>query len=358
MLRKLSALVVSGAIVVSTLGFTGATIALAAAPGSGSNSAMAPAGNWMPVAAGQQEWFAFHYAGDNSQILARMSVDPADSAGFEIWTPAQFQQYQQGNAVTPVGRGSVNNNFGGDLTWSGNFDTPGTYYVVVTQTGPNAGNFSLNVSGDGVTFLPAQAAPAARAAAPVHKTTAKTTASKATAAKTAASKTSASKTLAASAKATNVATRTSATTSKAKATAAKTATSKTKAKATAAKTAISKTKAPAGSTPNNAAQFSHWDTLGVGQQRWYSFQYPGDNSQVTLDMTVDPANPASFEVWTPGQFRQYQNGETVTPIGRGTVDNAANGDLVWSGHFDTAGTYYVIVSQTGPDAAGYMLALR
>jgi len=290
--------VAAAVLLVSAFGFAGTSTAFAANAGTGPNDALAASGQWLPLAVGQQVWYAFQYAGDGSQILARMSVVPTGIAGFEIWTPAEYQQYLQGNTVTPVGRGSANVDFGGDLIWSGNFDTAGTYYVIVTETGPNPGNFSLSVTGDGVSYLPAQTATAAPA-------------------------------------------------------------SSTAPAASATPAAAPTASAMTGTGPNNALPIAgQWTPLAVGQQVWYSFQYPGDGSQVTLAMSVDPAGAAGFEVWTPAEFQQYLQGNTVTPVGRGSVDNAISGDLVWSGNFDVSGTFYVIVSQTGPNPANFMLAFH
>ena len=152
MFKKLSTLVMAGVIFVSLLGFTGGSVALAATAGSGPESALAPAGKWMPLAVGQETWYTFNYAGDGSQILARMGVDPAGSATFSVWTPANVQQRAQGGTVTPIGQGAANDLFGGDLVWTGNFNLPGAYYVVVDQAGSTPGNYALTVSGSGVSF--------------------------------------------------------------------------------------------------------------------------------------------------------------------------------------------------------------
>jgi len=60
------------------------------------------------------------------------------------------KQWTQGNPENPQGRGTPNTGYNGDLIWSGNFNVPGTYYVVVDQTGPYTGSINLSVSGEGV----------------------------------------------------------------------------------------------------------------------------------------------------------------------------------------------------------------
>ncbi len=42
-------------------------------------------------------------------------------------------------------RGATDDAFGDDLVWAGSFKTPGAYYIVVEQTGANAGGYKLSV---------------------------------------------------------------------------------------------------------------------------------------------------------------------------------------------------------------------
>ena len=114
--------------------------------GTGPSDALPLAGTWLPLTVGQETWYAFQYPGDGSQVAIQMSVDPTGSAGFKVFTPAQEQQWAQGSTVDPVGRGSVNDARGGDLFWTGNFSTPGTYYVVVDQNGSVPSNYAIRMN--------------------------------------------------------------------------------------------------------------------------------------------------------------------------------------------------------------------
>ena len=436
MFKKFSTLVMAGVILASLLGFTGGSVALAAAAGTGPGNALAPAGKWMPIAVGQETWYAFNYAGDGSQILARMAVDPANVATFAVWTPANLQQWSQGQTVIPVGRGTVNNALGGDLTWTGNFMTPGTYYIVVDQAGSVPGNYALTVSGSGVYFPQTKQvkAPAstAKPMAPTgtslplavagqHWYTFDYAGDKSpVTARMSVDPTGSSEfsvwtpalfqqlgqagpndkiepvgrgsadpglggdlvwkgqfdapgtyhilvdqtgsvpsTYALNVTGTGVTIPTAAKLATIKAPTAAAAKPATPAKATTATTATTAAKpaaAVAGANPNNPAPLNAWESLAVGGQKWYSFQYPGDKSQVTLAMVVDPAGTAGFQVLTPAQFKQYQQDGTITSVGQGGVDNKINADLVWSGNFDVPGTYYVLVSQIGATPTNFMLA--
>jgi hypothetical protein len=436
MFKKLSTLVMAGVIFVSLLGFTGGSVALAATAGSGPESALAPAGHWMPLAVGQETWYSFNYAGDGSQILARMGVSPADSATFSVWTPANVQQRAQGATVTPIGQGAANNAFGGDLVWTGNFNVPGTYYIVVDQAGSTPGYYALTVSGSGV-YLPQTKQ--VKAPASGTKPMAPTGNAAALAAgqqhwytfdyagdnseilaRMSVNPTGSSEfsvwtpalfqqlgqagpgdkvdpvgrgsvdnglggdlvwqgkfdapgtyhilvdqtgsvpgTYALNVTGNGVTIPTPAKLAAIKAPTATAAKAVTPSVTPAKPTTTAKPAAAAvGSSPNNPAPLDTWEALGVGQQKWYSFQYPGDKSQVTLAMVVDPAGTAGFQVLTPAQFQQYQQDGTITAVGQGSVDNSINADLVWSGNFDIPGTYYVLVSQIGSTPSNYMLAFH
>ena len=125
-------------------------VATSTPAGTGPGDALTvPAGS-LRLAFGQRIWYAFNYAGDSSQILIQMGVTSPGAASFAIWTPTNVKQWAQGNPENPQGRGTPNTGYNGDLIWSGNFNVPGTYYVVVDQTGPYTGSINLSVSGEGV----------------------------------------------------------------------------------------------------------------------------------------------------------------------------------------------------------------
>jgi len=301
MSKKLYTIVMIAALVASAFGFTASGALAASAAGTGPGDALTPAGQWTPLATGQQAWYAFRYEGDGSQILVRMSVDPASSAAFEVWTPAQVQQWAAGDKVSPVGRGSVDSALGGDLVWTGNFKTSGTYYVIVSQTGSTPANYSLQVSGSAVSFMKT----AEKAAEPAS--VAQTAAPAAT--------------------------------------------------ATSAAKPAAETKS--GKSPADALTAAgQWAPLAVGQQVWYTFSYSGDGSQVQARMAVYPSGSADFAVWTAADLERSAQDSSIKPVGRGSVDNALGGDLVWVGSFNTGGTYYVVVTQNGSTPANYSLTIK
>jgi len=300
-------------LVASMLVFPGAIVALGSEGGTGPADAMSPTGEWTPLAAGQQVWYAFNYDGGDTAILVRMGVSPSNSATFSVWTPENVRHWAAGDKPAPIGSGVKNDQFGGDLVWTGSFKFPGTYYVAVEQTGGTAGSYKLDISGKGVSFPPAAAATTA-AAAPVAKpAAAATTAAVAPAVKP----------------------------------------------AVAAKPMPAAEVTKAGTGPDDALTPSgEWAPLAVGQKVWYALPQDGGGSKILVRMAVDPKNSAGFKVLTPDQVRLWAAGQTYDPVGRGATDVAFGDDLVWTGSFKAPGAYYIVVEQTGPNAGGYKLSVQ
>lgn len=104
----------------------------------------------------------------------------------------------------------------------------------------------------------------------------------------------------------------------------------------------------AGTGPDDAvAPVTDWQPLDARESHWYAFQYAGDGSQIQVRLEVEPAESATFVVWTPEQIRRWGLGEYVEPIGRGSDDPSTGGGPLWSGNFNDAGTYYVVVEHAG-----------
>jgi hypothetical protein len=303
MLTKFSALVLAVLLAVSAVVLPGSSVAFGAAGGTGPADALTPAGEWKPLAVGQQDWYAFNYDGGDTDVLVRMGVSPNGSAGFSVWTPENVRQWVAGEKPTPIGRGAKGDLYGDDLVWTGSFKFPGTYYVVVEQTGQAPGFYALNVSGKGVSFPPAKAE-AAAVAAPA---------------------------------------------------AAKAAPQAKQAAAPVAAAAVAK----AGAGPDDAlAPTGEWAALAKGQQVWYALPQDGGASKILVRMAVDPKNAAGFKILTPEQVRLWAAGQTYDPVGRGAASAAFGDDLVWTGSFKTPGTHYIVVEQTGPNAGGYKLSVQ
>jgi len=134
--------------------------AAASAAGTGPDDALVPVGEWVPLDAGSSHWYAFHYAGDGSQIEIHLQAEPKESLDFEVWTPDGVRRWGLGLKVDPVGRGTPDPYADGVISWSGSFQIAGTYYVVVrhvVETGgghSGQGYYMLDVHGAGLSFAP------------------------------------------------------------------------------------------------------------------------------------------------------------------------------------------------------------
>jgi hypothetical protein len=268
-----------------------------AAAAASTGTVLAADGQWHALPAAQQAWYPFQYSGDGSQIEVRMATP--NGGGFAVWTPQEYAQYQNGEAVTPIGRGSANELLGGDLYWTGNFNEAGTYYVIATA-GNAPMDYSLTVKGSGVTLPQPQAEPATK---PVTTAAAATTAPKTE---------------------------------------------------QAAAQPVATAEQKSGTGPGSALSIDcKWANIGADQQLWYAIPYGGGDARVVIRMATDSNHPASFAVYTGAEVTSDSD-----PVGIGSADAAMGGDLVWAGGFTDAGTIYVVVSGNGVGNTGYQLALQ
>lgn len=124
-----------------------ATSAAASPAASTSGQIAAIDGQWRELRKGDVHTYAFQYNGHGGQVTLRMIDHPFGTAGFEVWTPAEWNAHTQ-----PIGVGSPDSYVGQDsLVWSGHFNAPGTYYVVVRHSGQaDMADYLLTVSGAGV----------------------------------------------------------------------------------------------------------------------------------------------------------------------------------------------------------------
>lgn len=264
------------------------------AAGNGPDTAGAPPADWQPLGVGERVWYAFNYAGDKSQVEVKLEAEPGNAANFYVWTPQDVKNWAgSGGVETPIGCGCPTS----PHMWSGNFNSPGTYYVVVKQSGNKPANYKLTVAGKGVTMpaaMTAEAKPVAAAAAPA----------------------------AAAAKA---------------------------APATAAM----------GKGPGDALAITggEWTALQPGEAHWYAFTTDADK-KVQLRLSGVPSNAVKFSVWTDENLKQKNATGVDKPVGRGATNKASGDDQVWTGSFKNGGKYYVKVEQAGPVPAYYLLQMK
>jgi len=271
-------------------------VLVASAAGGGPADAIRGAQGWTQIAVGQRVWYAFDYTGDKSPILVRMPASPKSALAFSVWTQAQVDAWASSGKENPVGRGSPNAALGNDLSWTGSFNIRGTYYVRVEQKGTAPGSYDLQISGKSV-YFPA---------------------------------------VAVAAQSVGVATGPAA--------------------APVAQAASVVVAARTGTGPATALSIGpDWTSVTAGQRVWYAFTYSGDKSQITVRMPASPRSAVAFSVWTPAQADAWSRGLKQDPVGRGSPSVAMGNDLVWSGNFNTGGTYYVLVEQKGAAPGNYRL---
>jgi hypothetical protein len=130
--------------------------------GSGPDHAFNTAGQSMTLQPGQQHWYAIQAAGDSSgtahpTIQARLTANPQGAATFFVWTPQRLHDFNltvgSNTPTKPVGQGTkitgkdssgnTFDQFNGDLFWTGDARTGGTFYVVVQNTSQSAVQYTL-----------------------------------------------------------------------------------------------------------------------------------------------------------------------------------------------------------------------
>lgn len=110
------------------------------------------------IAANAELWYKFDYTGDRSKITLALPNGNAWGFDFKLYTSEQaFRVYDEDKFV---GRGSAVNQScdtgkctADDLTWIGNFNIAGTYYVRVINTKPLPQTFVLQIAGTAVNII-------------------------------------------------------------------------------------------------------------------------------------------------------------------------------------------------------------
>lgn len=110
------------------------------------------------IAANGELWYKFDYTGDRSKITITLPNGNAWGFDFKLYTAEQaLRVYDQDKFV---GRGSAVNQTcdtgrctADDLTWIGNFNLAGTYYVRVINTKPLAQTFVLQIAGTAINIV-------------------------------------------------------------------------------------------------------------------------------------------------------------------------------------------------------------
>jgi len=153
--------------IVANLMLAPAAVLAADTGGTGPWDAYAVDGSWQQLNQGQSHWYKFIYDGEEGQIFVRLNAEPEDGAAFSMRTAEQARIFQETGDEEACGCSSPDEFVDADASWAGEFNIPGTYYVVVRHTGRHDAPvfYSLEVSGAGV-LQPVAAPTAAAAPAP------------------------------------------------------------------------------------------------------------------------------------------------------------------------------------------------
>lgn len=250
-----------------------------------------PTDAWLALPAGASHWYAFRDEGDDTPIVVRMTLLPEHSASFWVLTADDVRQWAHGEALSAVGAGSEMKLFRNDLYWTGRFVQSGTYYVLVKNNGQRLSNYQITIDGSGVSF-------------PVRSFTQPSTAT---------------------------------------ALPNGYPTGNRLPPATLDTTPAVPNLGVTASAENPLPPIGKLSAIAMNDVHWYAFRDEGDASTIQISADATPDTCLTFAIWTPEQFRLWQRGEDVKPVGQGTANPTLKIDLFWTGSFVKSGIYYVVV---------------
>jgi len=253
--------------------------------GTGPESALAPDGTWGVLESGEQVWYAFDYDGGEDKLGAWLKLLPTDGANFSVLTPEQMKLWQNTGKIEAIGMGTANEDIDADLSWCGCFTGAGRYYILLEDSAARDGvtYYSLQLVEDGV---PLKAAPTAAA--------------------------------------------------------------EVAAVSAVAAAPFEEEVAIAGTGVDDAMPLKgEWKELPQGKSHWYSFRYDGNEGQIKINLDADSTKDIRFSVRTPENVGHWQKTGELVACGCGSKNDAESGDLFWTGNFNSPGTYYVVVEETG-----------
>lgn len=281
-------------------------------PGAEASSATSPSSNWVQLSNGEKHWYFFKDEGDNTNIEVRMEVIPGDRAIFEVWTSEQLRKWYSGEEFSPVGAGTKNKHLNDDLFWTGNFVSSDVYYVIVVSRNFGPSNYKLTISGEDVSFpqvLDKQLINAdvegEELALEIEDAIDPVLDAGVDPAQLISDQNISGADAAAS------------------------------------------VESPGSHADRPLAPLGKWTEIKQGETHWYSFRDEGDDSNIEAALNASPDNGATFEVWTPGQLRQWQDGDQFSPVGAGAKNQFKKADLFWSGSFVRSGNYFIVVRHSG-----------
>src|SRR5450759_642512 len=314
---------------------------LAAAPVSAANPTPPPApsrtgiGNWQAIN-GQPLEYGFQYAGTGLPLQILLGMDPASSVGFSVYTDDEWRYLAGGDRTAmPVGRGTHNSYAVGDLFWQLASPSGGLYHVQIFTLSAGTARFWIAAAGPGASSL-TPISPAVVTATPVPAAkpvvvagTAPTTTLPLAPKVSATARVAATTTVTLTARTPSTVTLMA--TPKAAAATTVTLTAKTAPTTSVALPAPSRT------------GIGNWQAIN-GQPLEYGFHYAGTGLPGQILLGMDPASSVGFSVYTDDEWRYLAGGDrTAMPVGRGTHNSYAVGDLFWQLASPSGGLYHCLL---------------
>jgi len=110
--------------------------------------------------------------------------------------------------------------------------------------------------------------------------------------------------------------------------------------------AAPQTSSATGMGPDEAMSPGDWAPVSAGERHWFAFQYDGKSKAIRVEMFAKPANGAQFKVLTEAQADLWRRTGEIEWVGAGSKNNAEKSDMFWTGEFNKAGKYYVLVEHS------------
>jgi hypothetical protein len=99
----------------------------------------------------------------------------------------------------------------------------------------------------------------------------------------------------------------------------------------------------------------NWQSLG-SQPLEFDLAYAGNNEGAEIQLASDPSSRAGFAVYTDWAWKQLGAGNTgVTPVGMGTSNPDAGGNLTWKAQASPSELYHIQVYPIGTDHAMFWI---
>lgn len=300
----------------------------------GATAVITPTGDWLELLPGESHLYEFKYdyMEDNGKVLSEAIVElemgSEDSVSFQVYTPQEVYNWANGEDLEAMGAGAVLSEFTGNenhdtrLIWANRSEGSATYYVVVENERPDlASYYEIEISGVGVSFMPAAEAEGTADLAEVAETLVEDSAAVAEAGPS-------------------------------------------------DEMIEQVAEMTGGYSPYDAVAPTEGEiTLNAGETRWYTFNYDyndSDNpSEAIAILNMELPESVSFEVWNQDTIREWVNGDEYDAIGAGTPVKLNNSDgtdldldtIQWVGSSRASDQYYIVVENETNQAATFSLSV-